>query len=84
MRQHSRGSAAVSAPLASYGLGQLVAASLVAMVVTVALVALVARPELVVGLAVVALAVRARRVVTVPLSRRAHERLAVEHRPSAK
>ncbi|WP_415380027.1 hypothetical protein [Halosimplex sp. TS25] len=84
MRQLSRGSAAVSAPLASHGLGRVLATSLVAVLATVALVALVAQPALVVGLAVVALVVRARRVVTVPLSRRAHERLAVEHRPSAK
>ncbi|WP_123538089.1 hypothetical protein [Halosimplex salinum] len=81
MREYSRGSAAVSAPLASYTLGQVVVAALVAVLVTVGLVAVVAQPALLVAVAVVALAVRARRVVTVPVVR-AHRRLTVERRPA--
>ncbi|WP_459191168.1 hypothetical protein [Halosimplex sp. J119] len=84
MQHSSRGSTAVSAPLAAYGIGQVLVVSLAAMLVTVALVAVVAQPALGVGLAVAAVAVRARRVVTVPLSRRAHDRLRVEQRASAK
>jgi len=78
-------STAVSASLASLSLARVLAATLVALAASVAVVAVVAQPALVVVAAVAALAVRYRRVVTGPVTRRAHERLAAERgRPAGK
>ncbi|MFB6139519.1 MAG: hypothetical protein ABEJ26_03685 [Halosimplex sp.] len=74
MRETVHGSAAVSAPLASRSLAQVVVASLAMVALTVGLVALVAQPALVVGLLAVALAARMRHAVTVPVARRARKR----------
>ncbi|QLH81176.1 hypothetical protein [Halosimplex pelagicum] len=85
MSQPIHGSAPVSASLASHSVARVVAVSAVVMVAAVAMVAVVAQPALAVAVAVAAAVVRFRRVVTVPVARRAHERLTAERgRPAAK
>jgi len=83
MKHSSRSSAAVSVPLSSYSFTEIAVVSLVAMVAMVAAVAVVAQPALLVAVAAVAVAVRMRRVVTVPVGR-ARDRLMTPRRPAAK
>jgi|GEM_PF-6180531 len=78
MSQPVHDSTVASVSLASHPVARVVVASLIAVVAAVAVVAVLAQPALGIGLVVAAAAVRFRRVVTVPVTRRAHERLAAE------
>jgi len=81
MRQQTRGSNSVSPTFESRTPGEIVAVSLVMMAVTVAVVAVISQPLLIVGFAAVAVAVRMRHLVTAPTAERTPEESSTVEQP---
>ena len=81
MRQHTRGSRTESPTFASRTSSEIVAISLVMMAATVAIVAVISQPRLLVGFAAVAVTVRMRHRITAPTAEQTPEESSTVDQP---